>query len=122
MLTSLVHTVGVAGWLIGRVGAISPTLGSAFDAAYRVKLSCGTTTCELVVEFAAPSAVASSGYAEEIARRFLGHEMPPQHVVVETGGNLRVLTGPRSLAAGETVASGFPEVRELRRARSHRRG
>jgi hypothetical protein len=112
----------VAGWLIGQVSAVSPTLGSAFDAAYRVKLSCGTTTRELVVEFAAPSAVASSGYAEEIARRFLSDEVPPQHVVVEIGGGLSVRTGPLSLASDETTSSTLPEPRELRRARSHRRG
>jgi len=85
----------MATWLTGRVGAISPPSGGAFDAAYLVRVASGSLVREVVVEFAAPSAVASGGYAEEIVRRFLHDDEPPEHVVVEIGGNVRMLTGPR---------------------------
>lgn len=77
--------------MIVKSGAISPPSGGAFDAAYFVRLVCGASTREVVVEFAAPSAVASFAYAEEVTRPFLGEEEPPQHLVVEPGGAVSVL-------------------------------
>jgi hypothetical protein len=65
-----------------------------FDAAYLVKLAAGSSTREVVIEFTAPSAVASAAYAEEVTRRFLGDEQPPQHLVVELGGAVSILTEP----------------------------
>jgi len=85
----------VGSWLIGKSGAIAPPSGSAFDAAYTVRLTRGLSTREVVVEFAAPSRVESVGYAEEVARRFLANAEPPEHLTVDVGGNVHLLTGAR---------------------------
>jgi hypothetical protein len=76
----------VSSWQIVKSGAIAPPSGGAFDAAYFVRLVCGSSTREVVVEFAAPSSVASCPYAEEVIRPFLGQDDPPEHIVVEPGG------------------------------------
>jgi hypothetical protein len=46
---------------------------------------------DLVVEFEAPSALASVGYAEEIARSFLRTADTPRHVIVDIRRDVRVL-------------------------------
>ena len=72
-------------WSISKSWAIEPPTGVEYDAAYIVRLTGGTgSTHDMVVEFAAPSAVASVGYAEEIARRFRQRGELPLHVVVDT--------------------------------------
>jgi hypothetical protein len=76
----------VPAWQIVKSGAISPPSGGAFDAAYFVRLVSDSSTREVVVEFAAPSAVASFAYAEEVTRPFLRQNEPPLHLVVESGG------------------------------------
>ena len=81
------------GWLISRSWAIAPPTGAGFDAAYIVRLTdtARGATHDLVVEWAAPSALACVGYAEEIARRFLRQSDPPLHVIVDTQRAVRVV-------------------------------
>ena len=81
----------MTGWSIVKSGAIAPPSGSAYDAAYAVRLTSDATTRDVVVEFAAPSAVASVGYAEEVTRPFLRDDEPPRHIVVELGGSVRIV-------------------------------
>lgn len=82
-------------WHVDRVTPISPVDHDACDAAYLLRLSCGEDLTEVVVEFAAPSAVASGGYAEEKLGAFLGDDEPPQRIVVERDGGVTVVSGPR---------------------------
>lgn len=79
-------------WSISKSWAIEPPTGADYDAAYIVRLTGGTgSTHDMVVEFAAPSAVASVGYAEEIARRFRQKGDLPLHVVVDTQRAVRII-------------------------------
>jgi hypothetical protein len=71
-------------WQIAKSAAIPSRSGDKSDAAYLVTLVAGSTTREIVVEFATP-AVASAADAEEATRGFLRDEEPPQHLVVEPG-------------------------------------
>jgi hypothetical protein len=111
-------------WAVDRVVAVSPSSGGDFDAAYLLKLSIGPSTRDVLVEFEAPSAVASGGYAEEVTRAFLRDEEPPQRIVVERTGAVRVLTGPREREPGEaSPRSGLGRTtRDPQRARNRRRG
>src|SRR5262249_54748864 len=112
-----------ASWLIAKSGAIAPPTGSVCGAAYLVRVTRGSSRREVIVEFADSLAVASTNYAEEVMRRFLRDHEPPQHLVVETAGTVRVELGPRETIAdddGDSRAS--PSERGLQRARSHRRG
>jgi hypothetical protein len=85
----------VADWTIARTWAIEPPTGAGYDAAYTVRLWDGTAaTHDLVVEFEAPSAVASVGYADEIARRFRGGSVLPLHVIVDVQGVPRIVAEP----------------------------
>ena len=78
-------------WSITKSWPIEPPTGADFDAAYMVRLAdAAGGTHDLIVEFAAPSAVASVGYAEEVARRFRRDSRLPQHVVVDVERNVRV--------------------------------
>ncbi len=83
----------VTGWSITKTWAVAPPTGTEYDAAYTVRLTdtASGATHDLVVEYAAPSALASIGYAEEIARRFLGQSDLPAHVVVDTQRAVRVV-------------------------------
>jgi hypothetical protein len=65
----------------------------AYDAAYTVRLTdtASGATHDLVVEYAAPSVLASVGYAEEIARRFLRQSDPPSHFIVDLERSVRVM-------------------------------
>lgn len=82
-----------ADWSISKSWAIAPPTGVGYDAAYIVRLTDRATasTHDLVVEYAAPSAVASVGYAEEIARRFLRQNDLPSHVIVDLQRAVRVV-------------------------------
>jgi len=83
--------VEVADWRITRSWAVEPPSGDGFDAAYIVTMMrADETRHELVVEFAAPSVLASVGYAEEIARRFQREAEPPERVVVDVDRNVQV--------------------------------
>jgi hypothetical protein len=84
----------VENWEVQRVVAVSPTDGSDCDAAYLLKLSYGEEQAEVVVEFAAPSSVASAGYAQEVVTPYLGVDEPPQRLIVERDGSVRVANGP----------------------------
>lgn len=78
------------GWSIARSWAVAPSTG-ADDAAYIVRLADEDGSIhDLTVEFGAPSSLASVGYAEEIARRFLRGELP-RHVVVDVGREVQIL-------------------------------
>jgi len=92
-----------ARWLVDRSIAIAPVSHGECDAAYIVRFSCGTVLREVVVEFAAPSAVVSCGYAEEVARRFQRDNDLPRHVVLECDGTVRVVAG-----ADPTLEGGLP--------------
>jgi hypothetical protein len=110
-------------WLIAKSGAIAPPTGSPHGAAYLVRVVRGSSRREVIVEFADSSAVVSNGYAEEVTRRYLRDDEPPQHVVVEATGTVRVERGPRETVdgdGGESRAS--PSVQRSQRARTHRRG
>ncbi|MFL5926884.1 MAG: hypothetical protein ACJ77E_08120 [Gaiellaceae bacterium] len=104
-------------WEIQSVVAVSPSGATDCDAAYLLKVAYGDEQAEVVVEFAAPSAVASGGYAEEVVRKFLASDEPPQRVVVERDGSVRVAEGP-------LTASRTPRSRSTARtaARARRRG
>ena len=81
-------------WRIEKSGAVSPSPGSDSDAAYLVTVTYGEERAEVIVEFAAPSSVASGGYAEEIVRKHLADDEPPQRLSVAQDGSVRVETGP----------------------------
>jgi len=105
-------------WEIRSVVAVSPTTDEC-DAAYLLKVAYGDEQAEVVVEFAAPSSVASGGYAEEVVRRFLADDEPPQRVVVERDGSVRVVTSPLT-AEREPRSTIAP--RQGQRARRRGRG
>jgi hypothetical protein len=113
---------GDCGWRISKSGAIAPPSGSLLDSAYLVRLARGSWTREVVVEFADSSRVVSTGYAEEVARRFLGDVEPPQHLRVEVSGKVSVLAGPRESAVDADGSAPTEIEGEPRRARIHRRG
>jgi len=84
----------VENWEIQRVVAVAPTDGSDCDAAYLLRLSYGDEEADVVVEFAAPSSVASGGYAQEVVGPYLRVDKPPQRLVVERDDSVRVTDGP----------------------------
>ena len=80
------------GWAISKSWAIDPPTGANYDAAYTVRLTHDDgSTHDLVVEFEAPSALASVGYAEEITRTLLRAGAPPNHVVIDTDRTVRII-------------------------------
>ena len=105
-------------WVIIKSGAIAPISEPTFDAAYRVRMTRGSSTRELVVEFAAPSSLTSVGYAEEVARRYLTDSEPPQHLQVDRQGTVQVLHGPLAPTPEDHDPPGWSR-REPRRARRH---
>jgi hypothetical protein len=105
----------VDSWSIVKSSAVPPR-SQAVDSAYRVKVARGATTRDVVVEFTAPSSLTSVGYAEEITRPYLSSSEPPQHLVVDIGGAVRVLLGPL-----EGTPDEGPSQRETGRARPRRR-
>ena len=111
-------------WLIIKSGAIPPPSGSVHGSAYLVKVTRGSSKRDVIVEFADSSAVISNGYAEEVTRRFLRDTEPPQHLIVEPEGNVRVERGPREGVIDDVDDDGSatPAARSPQRARSHRRG
>jgi hypothetical protein len=110
-------------WLIAKSGAIAPPTGSVDGAAYLVRVIRGSSRREVIVQFADSSAVVSTGYAEEVARRFLRDDEPPQHLVVEAAGTVRVEPGPReTIDHDEGDSRVSPSAHSPQRVRSHRRG
>ena len=118
------HTGAVENWEIQRVVAVDPS-GIEWDAAYLVRIAYGEEQAEqaqIVVEFAAPSAVASGGYAQEVVGKFLRDDEPPQHLVVERDGSVRIAVGPK--VSGPNDAPRTPRSRATTREpqRGRRRG
>ena len=109
-------------WLIAKSAAIAPPTGSAYGAAYLVRVTRGSARREVIVEFADSLAVASAGYAEEVTRRFLRDDEPPQHLVVEAAGTVRVELGPHETVDDDEDAPRVSPSTQGQRARSHRRG
>ena len=101
-------------WEIKRVVAVSPTDAAESDAAYLLKVAYGDEEAEVVVEFAAPSSVASGGYAEEIVRKFLRDDEPPQRVVVEREGSVRIATRPLTAERAPRSSSAAPGPQRAR--------
>jgi hypothetical protein len=108
---------GMENWRIERVVAVSPSAGSDADAAYLVTVGYGEERAEVVVEFA-PSSVASGGYAEEVVRKYLADDEPPQRIAVAADGSLHIESGPLD-AARAPRSSHAP--REPQRGRRRRR-
>jgi hypothetical protein len=109
-------------WLIAKSGAIAPPAGSVHGAAYLVRVIRGSSRRAVIVEFADSSAVASGGYAEEVTRRFLGDDEPPQHLVVDAAGSVRVERGPcEPIGDDETDSRASASVYSPQRARSRHR-
>jgi|SRR4051812_43384976 hypothetical protein len=106
-------------WRIDKVGAISPSAGSDADAAYLVTVVYGDERAEVIVEFAAPSSVASRGYAEEIVRKYLTDDEPPQRVSVAPDGAVQVEKAPLETVR---VPRSRTTPREPQRGRRRRRG
>src|SRR5262245_19604025 len=105
-------------WLIAKSGAIVPPTFGVEGAAYLVRLIRGSSRREVIVEFADSVAVASTGYAEEVTRRFLRDDEPPQHLVVEAAGTVRVELGPRVTIDDDDVDSrASPFAQDPQRAR-----
>ena len=97
----------MANWSVAKTWAIEPPSGAGYDAAYIVRLKDGSgATREMVVEFEAPSAVASVGYAEEIFRRFRQQDELPPHVIVDVQRRVRIV--------GETSPKGSDVIAEPR--------
>jgi len=105
-------------WLIARSRAVEPPSGQLLNSAYAVQLTRDTSTRDVVVEFADVSTVASNGYAEEVARRFVCDAEPPQSLLVQRSGSVKVVVGPLA-PSGEAHADSKLAV--TRRARSRGR-
>ena len=101
-------------WVIRSGVAVSP-MGADCDAAYLLKVAYGDEEAEVVVEFEAPSSVASGGYAEEVVRRFLGDDEPPQRVVVDRDGSVRVVESPLTAERTPRRTSASPGPQRARR-------
>jgi hypothetical protein len=84
----------VENWTVQRVSAVLPTAGGGCDAAYLLRVSYGDEHAEILVEFEAPSSVASGGYAEEVVAPYLKDDEPPQRLVIARDGSVRVAAGP----------------------------
>jgi hypothetical protein len=105
-------------WLIARSRAVEPPSGQLLNSAYAVQLTRDASTRDVVVEFADVSTVASNGYAEEVARRFVCDAEPPQSLLVQRSGSVKVVVGPLE-PSGEAYAE--PKLTVTRRARSRGR-
>jgi hypothetical protein len=111
-----------AAWIIEKSGAIAPPTGSTYGTAYLVRVTRRSSRREVIVEFADSSAVASTGYAEEVTRRFLRDDEPPRHLVVEAAGTVRIERGPgEPVDDDEGDSRTSPAAPSTLRARSRRR-
>lgn len=109
-------------WSISGCRAVAPPSGRLLNSAYAVQLAREGSMRNVVVEFADVSVVASNGYAEEVARRFVRDVEPPRRLVVQPSGSVKVVLGPAE-ASGE-VLSVRPSMVPggTQRARTRRRG
>jgi len=78
-------------WIVDDTRAVEPTAGSDCDSSYLLKLSRGEDKAQSKVEFTAPSALTSIGYAREALAPFLGDDELPRRVIVARDGKVRVL-------------------------------
>lgn len=107
-------------WQVDRVVAVSPDAGTNAEASYLLRLSLGEELAQVIVDFAAPASVASGGYAEEKLRPYLGDDEPPQRLVIESDGTVRVAVGPKERGPDESPRAPRPSLqREPQRARKH---
>jgi hypothetical protein len=78
-------------WIVDDTRPVEPT-GPDCDSSYLLKLSRGEQHAQSVVEFSAPSALTSIGYAREALAPFLGDEELPLRLVVGCDGKVQVPT------------------------------
>ncbi len=83
------HTETVKKWMVDDTRAVEPTPGADCDASYLLKLSCGELRARSKVEFAAPSSVASNGWARDALAPFLGDDELPTRLIVSQDGSVR---------------------------------
>jgi hypothetical protein len=80
----------MAKWIIEDTRAVEPTRGADCDASYLLKMSRGESRARSMVEFAAPSSVASNGWARDVLGPFLADEEPPERLIVSQDGSVRL--------------------------------
>ncbi len=78
-------------WIVDDTRPVEPTPGADCDSSYLLKLSRGDQRAESKVEFSAPSALTSIGYAREALAPFLGNDELPERLIVSRDGKVQVL-------------------------------
>ena len=84
------HTGCVTKWIVDDTRPVEPTPDADCDTSYLVKLSRGDRRARSMVEFSAPSSVASTGWAREALAPFLADDNPPERLIVNLDGTVRV--------------------------------
>ncbi|HEX7310359.1 MAG TPA: hypothetical protein VF232_04195 [Gaiellaceae bacterium] len=77
-------------WIVDDTRPVEPTPDADCDTSYLVKLSRGERRARSMVEFSAPSSVASNGWAREALAPFLADDNPPERLIVSLDGTVRV--------------------------------
>jgi len=80
-------------WIVDDTRPVEPTPGADCDSSYLLKLSRGEQRTQAKVEFAAPSALTSIGYAREALAPYLGDEELPERLIVGRDGKVQVTAG-----------------------------
>jgi hypothetical protein len=78
-------------WIVDDTRPVEPT-DAGCDSSYLLKLSRGDERAQSMVEFSAPSALTSIGYAREALAPFLGDEELPLRLIVSRDGKVQVPT------------------------------
>jgi hypothetical protein len=78
-------------WSVDEGRAVEPTSGSGCDSSYLFKLSRGEERARSLVEFAAPSALTSLGFARQALAPYLVDDELPQRLIVDRDGKSRVV-------------------------------
>jgi hypothetical protein len=84
------HTDSVTKWIVDDTRPVEPTPDADCDTSYLLKLSRGERRARSIVEFSAPSSVASNGWAREALAPFLADDNPPERLIVSLDGTVRV--------------------------------
>jgi hypothetical protein len=84
------HTESVTKWIVDDTRPVEPTPDADCDTSYLLKLSRGERRARSIVEFSAPSSVASNGWAREALAPFLADDNPPERLIVSLDGTVRV--------------------------------
>ncbi len=79
-------------WIVDDTRPVEPTPGADCDSSYLLKLSRGEQRAQSMVEFSAPSALTSIGYAREALAPFLGDDELPLRLIVGRDGKVQVPT------------------------------